>query len=100
MFIGLGNIAWHTRHKQNAENIPDAMRDYRSWTESSLAVLDRHLEGKQFVLGAEFSGADIMLGYTLLVAKAFGVLDERYPNVDAYLARLTKRPALQKALQS
>jgi glutathione S-transferase len=100
LFTGLGNIAWHTRFKQDAETVADAVRDYRSWAEAGLDSLERHLVGKEFVLGAAFSGADIMLGYTLLVAKAFGVLTERHPTVNAYLARLTDRPALRKALQA
>jgi len=100
LFPGLGNIAWHTRFKQDAETVAGAVADYRAWTEAGLDALERQLTGKQFVLGAEFSGADVMLGYTLLVAKAFGVLSERHPAVNAYLARLTERPALRRALQS
>lgn len=100
LFTGLGNIAWHTRFKQDATTVADAMRDYRSWAEAGLDSLERHLGGKAFVLGAAFSGADIMLGYTLLVAKAFGVLTDAYPAVNGYLARLTDRPALRRALQS
>jgi glutathione S-transferase len=100
LFNGLGNIVWHTRYKQNAEALAEAMRDYRSWTDACLASLERQLDSKPFVLGFEFSGADIMLGYSLLVAKAFGALGESYPLVNAYLERLTKRPALRKALQS
>jgi glutathione S-transferase len=99
LFTGLGNIAWHTRFKQDAEALADAIGDYRTWAQAGLDSLERQLTGKRFVLGEEFSGADIMLGYTLLVAKAFGVLTERYPAVNAYLARLAERPALRKALQ-
>lgn len=100
LFTGLGNIAWHTRFKQDAETVAEAMRDYRTWAEAGLDSLERHLGGKEFVLGAAFSGADIMLGYTLLVAKAFGVLTENHPTVDAYLSRLVDRPALRKALRA
>jgi glutathione S-transferase len=100
LFSGLGNIAWHTRFKQDAETVAGAVRDYRSWAEAGLDALERQLSGKDFILGAAFSGADIMLGYTLLVAKAFGVLTENYPTVNGYLARLTDRPALRKALES
>jgi glutathione S-transferase len=100
LFTGLGNIAWHRRYKQDAEAIADAVRDYQGWTEACLASLERQLDGKPFVLGADFSGADIMLGYSLLVAKAFGALGESFPLVNAYLGRLTERPALRTALRS
>jgi glutathione S-transferase len=100
-FAGLGNIAWHTMFRQDAQKVPEAISDYRMWAGAALDVLESALAGRDFVLGAEFSGADVMLGYTLLVAKSFGVLSgDAHPNVEAYLRRLTARPALQKALQA
>ena len=99
-FSGLGNLAWHTRHRQDAERIPDAIADYTTWATAALDALERELAGKRFILGEEFSGADVMLGYTVLVAKSFGVLGEGHPNVNAYLARLSERPALRKALRA
>ena len=99
-FTGLGNIAWHTRFKEDADQMPDAIADYRIWASAAIEVLERALAGKDYLLGPEFSGADIMVGYTLLVAKAFGVLDQGFPRVEAYLGRLTGRPAFRTALQS
>jgi glutathione S-transferase len=98
-FTGLGNIAWHTRFKQDADRVADAVADYARWAEASLDALERHLADKPFLLGAEFSGADIGVGYTVLVAKALGLVGDAHPAVDAYLARLTERPALRRALQ-
>jgi glutathione S-transferase len=99
-FTGLGNIFWHTRFKQDAEQVAGALADYRSWAEASLDVLERNLQGRDFLLGAEFSAADIMVGYTVLVAKALDLIGAERPAVGAYLARLTERPALRKALQA
>ena len=99
-FTGLGNMAWHARLREDADQVPEAMADYRAWAEASLDTLERGLEGRDFILGDELSGADVMLGYTLLVAKAFGVLGDAHPRSDAYLARLTSRPAFQKALRA
>lgn len=98
-FAGLGNIAWHTRFRQNADEMPQAMEDYRGWAAAAFDQLERELEGRPFILGDEFSGADVMLGYTVLVGRAFGILGEGYANLDRYLTRLTARPALQKALR-
>jgi hypothetical protein len=40
-----------------------------------------------------------MMGFTLLAARALGVLDDRrHAATSAYLARLAARPALQKAI--
>jgi glutathione S-transferase len=100
-FGGLGNIAWHTQFRQDAEKLPQAMADYRIWAGAALDALESALGGNEFILGEEFSGADVMLGYTLLVAKSFGVLSAGgHPNVDAYLSRLTQRPALRRALRA
>jgi glutathione S-transferase len=98
-FTGLGNIAWHTRFKEDAERVADALADYARWAEASLDALERNLEGRNFLLGAEFTGADVAVGYSVLVAKALGLVGEQHPAVDAYLARLTERPALRRALQ-
>jgi glutathione S-transferase len=73
--------------------------DYARWAEASLDALERELADKPFLLGDEFSAADIGIGYTVLVAKALGLVGEAHPAVDAYLARLTERPALRRALQ-
>lgn len=100
-FAGLGNVAWHTQFKQDADRHADAIADYRGWAAAALDLLESVLAGQEFVLGADFSGADVMLGYTLLVAKSFGVLSpESHPRVDAYLDRLVARPALRTALQA
>jgi glutathione S-transferase len=39
-----------------------------------------------------------MMGFTLVAARVLGVLDDRYPVLDGYLARLAARPAFQKAI--
>jgi glutathione S-transferase len=96
-FPPLGNIAWHA-FRQDADSIPDAMADYRRWAEAALDTLERALKGKTYLLGHDFSGADIMMGFTLECAKWFGLLDQRYPSVTAYLERLESRSAFQKAL--
>jgi glutathione S-transferase len=98
-FVGMGNISWHTRFKDDAESVAEAIADYRRWAEASLDTLQRRLVDRAFLLGAEFSGADIMVGYTVLVGKALGLIGEQHAAVDAYLHRLTERPALLKALR-
>jgi len=37
------------------------------------------------------------MGYTVNVAKLMGLL-EPFPNLDAYLGRLSRRPAFQRAI--
>ena len=64
-------------------------------------ILERYgqsLSDQDYLLGDEFSGADIMMGFTLVVARLLGVLEDRFPNLTGYLARLEARPAYQKAV--
>ena len=63
-----------------------------------LSMIEQALGSKPYLLGNEFSGADIMMGYALLLMKWFGLIADAYPKSAAYLARLEQRPALQKVL--
>jgi glutathione S-transferase len=95
-FPPLGNLAWHM-FKNDADSMPDAISDYRGWATAALDLLEQTLAGKEYLLGADFSGADIMMGYTLQCAKWFGLLSDDYPNLAAYLERLAARPPFRKA---
>ena len=65
---------------------------------SCIDALESALEGQRFLLGEEFSAADVMMGYSLALAERVGVLGEAHPNVVAYLARLASRPGYSKAM--
>jgi glutathione S-transferase len=93
----LGAIAQHTLFKPESERIPAVVVEARERAAAVLGVLEQAVSGKQFLLGAEFSGADVMMGYALLLMKWFGLLTDQYPNLVAYLQRLETRPAFQKA---
>jgi glutathione S-transferase len=98
LFPPLGEIVRHTVFKPEAERIPAVVEDARARAEVTLGVLERALAGKQFLLGEELTGADVMTGFTLLAAKRLGALGAAFPAIAGYLARLEARPALQKAL--
>jgi len=61
-----------------------------------LDFLEYELGRKTYLLGVDFSAADIMMGFTLVAAQFLGILDDRYPRLSTYLARRRDRPALQK----
>ena len=63
----------------------------------SAKALGNEMSDKTFILGETFSAADIMLGYTLMLADRF--LSNGLPDsVIPYWQRLTSRPAYQKAV--
>lgn len=65
---------------------------------SALDFLNQALSGKDYLLGADFSGADIMMGFTLAVARTLGVTDDRHADLTRYMEKLEARPAFQRAV--
>jgi glutathione S-transferase len=96
-FPPLGYVARHAfalpEHERNAES----ERENRLLAARILEAPERALGGSEYLLGDRFSAADIAMGYTVGTAKLLGVLD-RLPHLDAYLGRLAKRPAFQRAV--
>ena len=63
-----------------------------------LDFLESELAQRTWFAGAQFSAADIQMSFPLEAAAARGGLDQRYPNLSAFLARIHARPAYQRAL--
>lgn len=77
-----------------AAMVPDAQRRVTAW----LDVLEGALDGRDYLVGREFTAADVMVGYAVALAKMLGQVGDAHPRVAAYMERLERRPALQKAL--
>ena len=60
--------------------------------------LESELAQRAWFAGAQFSAADIQMSFPLEAAAARGGLDQRYPNLTDFLARIHARPAYQRAL--
>ena len=93
----LGDMVHHRILKPEPERIPAVVEDGRERAEICLDAVEAALEGRDCLLGDELTAADIMMGYSLALAQRLGVLDERYPNVVAYMGRLEARPGFQIA---
>jgi glutathione S-transferase len=59
-------------------------------------VLTQALTGKAFLLGEQFSAADVMIASTLAWSSFMGLLND-HPVLQDYVKRLTERPAYQRA---
>lgn len=96
-FPPIGIVVWLTRYRSEGRDPGTLLEDARSRAASGLAFVEERLGASGYLLGEAFSAADIMLGFTLVAARVVGVLDDRFPRLAAYLARLQARPAFQKA---
>ncbi len=87
----LGEIVNHRREFPEAER-PEAIEEMRRRAWLCVAALEEALAGRSWILGADFSAADIMLGYTLMIMEnlAPGTLP---PAVGRYFEDLKSRPA-------
>jgi len=63
----------------------------------NLDALEARLAGRDYILGAAFSLADIPAASSLLIGQDIGVRVDGRQNVDAWLARCRARPALARA---
>jgi len=97
LFSPLGIVVWLVVYRGEAESQAELVEDARARAAMGFDFLEASLGDRSWVLGDAFSAADIMLGFTLAAARLVGVLDDRYPRVNAYFARLEERPAFQKA---
>jgi glutathione S-transferase len=64
-----------------------------------MAVLNRRLEGREWLVGAAFSLADVASSAWVMSAQTMlGLSLSDYPNVGAWAARCTSRPAFKRVM--
>lgn len=78
------------------EKVESLAAEAKEKFETCLAVVEETLADRPYLLGSEFTAADIMMGYS--VAMIERLLDEEYPHTTEYLERLKDRAAYQKVL--
>jgi glutathione S-transferase len=62
-----------------------------------VAVLEQALTGKEYIAANHFTAADVYVGSQVVFGTRFKTLPSN-PVFDAYIARLTQRPAFQKVM--
>ncbi|AME25417.1 MULTISPECIES: glutathione S-transferase family protein [Burkholderiaceae] len=63
-----------------------------------LGFLDKSLEGHDFFVGNELTGADIQLSFAVQMAVKF-CGDDAYPNLTAFVKRIEALPAYRRAIE-
>lgn len=82
---------------------PAKQAEYRAFAlagaNKTLGVLDKSLAGKDYLMGKQFTVADayafVVVGWT----KWLDVSIQPYPNLGAYMKRISERPAVRKVLE-
>ena len=91
----LFDVMKHTMHLPEEQRVPEIAQRGRERFAARGDVLTNALEGRDYLLGSDFSGADIVVGYSCNWAAYTGLI-ENHPTLVAYYARLQQRPAFQK----
>lgn len=89
-------VVLHTVMLPEAQRSAAAAEAGRTKFTQVAQVLEQALAGKSFILGDQFSVADVMIGSTLGWAQMMGILSG-HPVLEAYVGRLATRPAFQRA---
>jgi len=83
----LGPLGWPAR-----KPVGQMVTDLLVWLESELA-------GRDYFAGSQLTAADIMMSFPLEACQVRAGLDERYPNLLAWLERIHARPQYRTALE-
>ena len=66
--------------------------------ENNLTYMSNALGSSDYLMGADFTGADVQISFVLEMARAMGRLNA-FPSLSAYVDRLHARPAYQRAIE-
>ena len=96
----LGDMAQHTSIKPEAERIPEVVVESRERALLCVEAVDAHMKNREYLVDCGFTAADIVMGYSMMLARRFSVLEDHHEHGSAYFDRLLARPAFQAALQA
>lgn len=96
---GLGPMAGQNHHFSNyaPEKIPYAIERYVKETNRLYGVLDRRLEGRDFILGKDYSIADIASYPWIVSWKAQQQNLDDFPNLKRWFESVAGRPSTVRA---
>lgn len=83
---------------------PEVAAEWRQASRDRIAqrleIVEKHLQGKDYLMGRQFTVADGYLFTVLNWSKFVGFDLGKWPLVQAYLARVAARPKVQEALKA
>jgi glutathione S-transferase len=85
----------HTLVLPEDKRSPVLVGEARSRAGLCLKVLEEAVKGREYIVGKDFTGADLMVASMLAWGSVLGIL-AAYPQLTAYVTRLTSRPAFKR----
>ncbi len=92
----LNLLAWYKYFDQDQPGKEHTIARMAGWASDSLNALAADFGSGPWLLGADISAADIMIGYTLYMAKGTGC--ELPAPLDGYFQQVEARPGFQKGM--
>ena len=93
----IGEIVNHKREFPEDKAIPAVLAEMADRSAVSLAAVAEATRNSDYLLGDDFTAADIMVGYSVRLVEAL-LPDRMTEEIDPYWKRLQARPAFQRAL--
>ena len=94
----LAALAQHTVMRPPEKRVAMIAGEAAETFKERMKVLDITLGEGGYLLGNDFTAADVMVGYALHLAALFNLLSDAPDDVQKYWARLSARPAYQRAV--
>lgn len=94
----LGALAQHTLIRPPEKRIAAMASEAAETFLARMKALDKVMGGRGYLLGDDFTAADVMVGYALHLASLMRLLDKTPRDIQAYWERLSSRPAYQRAI--
>lgn len=93
----LGEIVNHRREFPREDAIPAVVEEMKGRAALCVQALDAALAGRRFLLGEEFTAADVMMGYSVLLARVLQIPGAPLGQVGAYFDTISQRPGYRAA---
>jgi glutathione S-transferase len=91
-------VMMHTRFLPEDQRDPKQAQDGKERYAKAAQVIEDHLLTHTNLCGADFTAADVVMTSIFAWANFMDLIDERVPNVAAYMQRNLDRPAAKRAL--
>jgi glutathione S-transferase len=91
----LGEIVNHRRNFD--PELPDVVAEMQGRARMCVSAINDAVKDQKFILGDEFSAADVMLGYSLMLCDRLAPYDG-YPDARRYWEEIKSRPGAIRAM--